>query len=156
MCYTAPVLNNEKLYRRIPNDRALFRIENGLPKFSATAFNDRYSEPSVDRARFRNNNPALTKLTPSDGVIALSAERVRSIGEIIQRNPTGKSVLVTHQIDVKPDPIFNDPELPDNPAHAKIYATPQFANQSVFKKLRESLARLVNDNDTPWEIAPTD
>jgi hypothetical protein len=39
-----------------------------------------------------------------------------------------------YTIDVRPDP------LPQNAAHALIYADPRFANRSLFKRLQERLS----------------
>jgi hypothetical protein len=43
--------------------------------------------------------------------------------------------ISTYVIDVIPDP------RPDNPAHAVIYANPDFVSPNHFRKLREHLAR---------------
>lgn len=152
---TAPghVNDDEELYRRIQSDPCLFsRQPNGLPRFSASAFNDRNNEPSVDRASICNNNPSHTQLAVTDGVISLYAGEVRAIEPILQRDEKGKEVINRHKIDVKADPINDHPSLADNPAHAKIYAQPAFANRSVFMKLKERLAKLVSDR--PWTIGP--
>jgi hypothetical protein len=44
-------------------------------------------------------------------------------------------VIGIYVIDVIPDP------RPDNPAHAVIYANPDFVSPNHFRKLREHLAR---------------
>jgi hypothetical protein len=71
------------------------------------------------------------------------ANEVRGISTVAQRNEKGEIVL-RHVIDIEPVPLAG------NPAHAEIYAIPEFASKGVFRKLQESLARLAS-----WVIPPT-
>jgi hypothetical protein len=43
------------------------------------------------------------------------------------------------------DPIKDDPVIPDNPAHALIVAAPEFASESMFRKLRAALSILATE-----------
>ena len=58
-----------------------------------------------------------------------------------------------HDVDVEPDPVFNHPTLPNNPAHTEIYTIPP-CDKKAFRILRESLALLANAR--AWEIKPPD
>ena len=58
---------------------------------------------------------------------------MRAIRTLLRRDDQGREVGL-YTIDVRPD------SLPDNTAHAVIYARPQFASRSLFKKLQEQLA----------------
>ena len=51
---------------------------------------------------------------------------------------------------MEPAPIFNDPNLPDNPAHAEICTKPK-CPKKVFQTLIERLALLANGK---WVIEP--
>jgi hypothetical protein len=71
---------------------------------------------------------------------------VRSIVGLARNDNKGR-VIRQFAIDVEPAP------LPDNPAHAEIYAIPGFDyNESkVFRRLRERLVQLA---EIRWEIRP--
>jgi hypothetical protein len=71
-----PVENYEILYRSV-RDNELIRKESGeIERISSQAFNDCNLEPSVDRAIFKEHNPALSQKSPSDYVLSLHAEKV--------------------------------------------------------------------------------
>jgi len=146
------VTDDEKLYRRIPNNPKLYTVENGITRFSSQAFNDRKMEPSVDRAKLCNNDPTHTQHDSSDGVISLIAGDIRAIGTVEQYDKKGH-LEYTHTIDVIPVPIKNQPPLPDNPAHASIIAEPEYRNEKTFRRLKQALARLATRRG--WEIEPS-
>ena len=147
------VENAEILYRRVPNQQPEFySVADGGLQLSASAFNDPAKQPSVDRARKCNSNPAHTKKNLTDGVVSLDALSVRQIADIIQKDDHGQPKL-TYKIDIIPDPIKDHPSLPDNPAHALIVSCPDFAeDKKSWKKLKECLALLAFRGG--WLIEP--
>ncbi len=105
---------------------------------------------SVDRAKLRGFNPDLTRradprLDPAAvGVVRLLAGEVRSIPGVA---------------DILPDPIRDDPDLPDNPAHALICVVYDAAQSSSARRrhfdiVRQELADLANRD--PWEDESSD
>lgn len=142
------VADDEVLYRRVPHRPGHFLDENGRVRVTSQAFSDRRFRPSVDRAKLCGHDPSHTRAAPTDAVASLVARQVRGIDTVEQRNEKGE-VILRHSIDVEPRPIRDDPVLPDNPAHAEIFAVPEFQNERTFRKLRESLALLAE-----WQIPP--
>jgi len=152
------VEDEEILYRSVAKD--CVTLVDGKLKLASTAFNDPAQQPSVDRAKLCGLNPAHVKKKPTDGVVSLSALSVREIADVVQNDELGQPIndehgqpKPAHEIDVFPDPIKDQPTLPDNPAHAIIVAHPAFANDKVFKKLKKSLARIASQGG--WLIEPT-
>lgn len=147
-----PISDDEVLYRRVPsNIKGLLKIQpDGTVKVSSQAFQEPNRRPSVDRAKIRENDPWKTLGSYTGGVISIITFDVRSIDILVQydknQNPTGPI-----KVDVKPDPIFDDPIEPDNPAHAEIYTDP-ICSKNAFQRLCERLALLANNR--PWEIEP--
>jgi len=140
------VANDETLYRRVQFGRDHYTVEQGVVRISSQAFSDSEFKPSVDRAILRDNNPRNAMKAATDGILTLVASDVRSIP--LQRfNPD-----VEYLVDVLPDAIENDPELPDNPAHAKICTTPP-CEKNVFRRLKEALAQLASGK---WSVKPPD
>ncbi len=143
------VHDDEILYRRIPAGRNLYkRKADGTIEISSQAFTDREHRVSVDRAILCNNNPEHTLGNKPGGVVSLVAKEVRNVEGIVRNDPKG---VVTQQfkIDVEPAP------LPDNSAHAEIYAIPAFTdtdNKGAFHRLCRRLARLAEARQ--WEILP--
>ena len=134
------VRDDETLYRRV-SCRA--RKKDG--SISSAAFGgDKDLVTSVNRASLCGNDPAsvLTPLRPeSQCVVSLVTRRVRALS-------TARS-----RIDVIPDPIKDDPEWPDNPAHALITSEPPLTSENTAAKnaardFRRALARL-----SSWEIS---
>lgn len=144
------VEDDEVLYRSVPN--GCFTITDGALRLTSTAFNDPTQKPSVDRAKLCGANPAYTKKKPTDGVVSLTALSVRQIADVVQNDKHGKPILA-HAVDAIPDPVKNHPALPDNLAHALIVTNPDFESGSVFKKLKESLARIASQRG--WLIEPS-
>ena len=140
--------DDEVLFRSVPSSD-VHRVENGILQLSATAFNDPYNQPSVDRAKLCNNDPAHTKKSPSDGVVKLIAREVRQI--VLARTEPNVNPS-NYRVDVKSDPVAadNDSGLSENLAHALVVADPAINTGSRFKKLKEALARLASNNG--WQI----
>ncbi len=131
------VSQDEILYRAVQERYVKREADRVRP--TSMAFTDKQFRVSVDRAALCNNDPNHTKVDPSDLVVRFAAGDVRRIASVAQRDSNGEVVL-KHLVRVEPEP------LPDNPAHAVIFADPQVANPRVFQKLREALARLAE-----WE-----
>ncbi len=130
--------DTEQLYRSINPNKNLYSYVDGKLKFSSAAFNDRKFEPSVDRAILRDNNPHLTKMTESAGVVALDALSIR---EISVDTPD-----ISHQLDPKAAPTRG------NKAHAIITGVPSYKDENGFKKAKKKLALLAEKNG--WCIEP--
>lgn len=130
----APITDDETLYRSVRVTDG--RIENGCYRVSASAFNDRGQQPSVDRAALQTKGPEFSKKSPTDGILSLNAKEIRK--ERVQRNN------LDFILDIKPDPVH------DNQAHAVIVASPEYRNDQDFRKIKECLARLAT-----VEIQPT-
>jgi hypothetical protein len=135
------------LYRRIPSGRDLYSLaDDGTIKISSQAFYSGDFRISVDRAELCGNNPRYTLGQESGGVVSLVTRDVRSIVGLARNDSKGR-VIRQFAIDVEPVP------LPDNPAHAEIYAIPGFSYNEgkVFRRLRERLVQLAENR---WEIRP--
>lgn len=146
------VADDETLYRRIPQREGNFKLENGVYRVSSAAFGDRNLQPSVDRAKLKNNEPKNSQTDATDLVVSLLTEDVRY--RTTETMPP-RRILGTNescQVDVVPDPVKDHTTLPDNPAHALIRAVPDFKSdeKTLFRKLTKALARLAQ-----WEIAPS-
>lgn len=111
------------------------------------AFRDRNREPSVDRAKLREFDPSLSKLSDTDGIVSLMTSDVRAI-------PVEDRTIEDHTIDVIYNPIS------ENPAHSQITMTPKkfISNISnsrqskAFKSLQKALALLATENG--WTLEP--
>ncbi|SRR5712692_8450709 len=140
---------DEILYRRILAGRKLYNYKTDRTiKISSMAFTDREFRVSVDRAKLCNNNPRYTKGDEPGGVVSLVARDIRSINELTRNDPKGRPIQL-FKIDVAPAP------LQGNPAHAEIYAIPEFTDadeQGAFHRLCKRLARLAEARQ--WEILP--
>lgn len=108
---------------------------------SALAFADRQRRPSVDRAHLRGFDPVKTKFNSTDAVVSITAQKVRAIRG--SRNDAKGNPIQEYVADVEPKPEA------DNPSHAEIYGRPEFDNDKLFRRIRESLAFEVT-----WEILP--
>lgn len=145
------VLNEEHLYRRVPNDSTMFKMVEGRLRLSSGAFNDPAStngekRPSVDRAALRNHDPNAAKTHPTQGVVGLVAVEVRAIRAVTKTDSSGNTVY-THDVDVVADP------LPTNASHALVTVTPGFESRRPFDRLKDSLARLAEQQG--WLVAPS-
>ena len=155
----AKVTDDELLYYRVLQGRTPPHYQRGAgPLVLAQAFSQRpVSEGgpfagqyrlSIDRAKLRGFNPDLTRRVdprqnPDEiAVVCLTAAEVRAIPGVA---------------DVLLDPIRDDPDLPDNPAHALIcvvYNASQSrsARERDFRLVRQELADLANRR--PWAVEP--
>ncbi len=125
------VADHEALYRSVRREHLTY--ENGVLRAISEAFGDRNQRVSVDRAVLVDNDPQRTRKSETDAVAQLITSEVR--GSLPRRDAKGREVGA-YAIDVIPEP------LPDNAAHAVIYANPGFVSPNHFRKLREHLARI--------------
>jgi hypothetical protein len=125
------ITDDEELYRSVKQEHLIY--ENGVLRAISEAFGDRNQRVSVDRASLVDNDPRRTQKSGTDAVARLVAGAVRC--SLPRRDAKGQETG-TYAIDVIPEP------LPDNPAHAVIYANPSFVSPNHFRKLRERLARI--------------
>ncbi len=115
----------------------------GVRRVSSAAFGDRGLQPSVDRAKLRDNKPENAKADPTDGVVSLLAAEVRTV-KLRSNSESSRTVNVVS------DPIEN------NPSHALIITEPtpldptKNTDKAQFKKLKKALANLAK-----WEIHPS-
>ncbi len=147
------IASDEILYRRVPDSLDFYEIQDdGKVKFKTLAFTDAEFRASVDRAKLCGNDPKRTaSLIWGSGVVSLVAGDVRAIDDIIQYDKKQKPLTV-FEVDIEHAPIMNDPNYPDNPAHAEILTKPECPNSKVFKRLRERLVLLANHRQ--WELKP--
>ena len=115
--------NDEELYRRYSYDSET------KAKINSKAFFDRDRQPSVDRAKLRDFQPALSKWCDTDGVVSLIAGDIRGI------------LIENHTVDVIYAPILEDPK---NLAHSLITIKPKgnvskSKQKEAFSTLRRSL-----------------
>ena len=138
--------DDEQLFRRVIYDPQCWaRDNNNRLIVTSAAFRDRNHQPSVDRANLCNNNPSHTQGSDRrNGVVQLVAGQIRRIDDVIKQE-RDVSVLL-YLIDVVPAP------LEDNLAHAEVRADPQIASDKIFRRLRQSLAILANQQR--WLILP--
>jgi hypothetical protein len=127
------VADEERLYRSVRSSEIMRDASGQALRASSQAFADRHQQVSVNRAALCDHDPRSTQKSRSDAVVELVAGEVRALRSLLRRDDQGREVGL-YTIDVCPDP------LPDNTAHAVIYADPQFASRSLFKKLQEQLA----------------
>lgn len=148
------ISDEEELYRSVRNqtDNAeFFYDDSGQLIITKDAFRDREKEPSVDRAKLRNFNPSLSKLSQSDGIVSLITKNVRAIGDVKTNSDKGGLI---HSVDVIYAPVYKSPE---NLAHSQITVEPKFfgsenKQKKSFKLLRISLARLATESG--WILEP--
>ena len=131
----------EVLFRSIRSDEIVINASGW--RLSSAAFNDPGKKPSVDRAAIRPD-PSLAKKSVSQGVASLLTEEVRTRVQVLV-NPTappGQQVAYKVNVFARPIPA-NDPSgQPENPAHAQIESSPEFASNTHFNKLKDKLARI--------------
>ncbi len=136
----AIIADHELLYRSVQlRNENFHRERDGMLRISSQAFADRSKEPSLYRHRLcaapPQSNPP--RLNSADAVAGLQASAIRGSGPLEHAN--------THYaIDVRSEPE-------DHPAHAVVFALPQFPNNSSFKRLKEALARIVQPD---WPVPP--
>lgn len=135
------MLDNELLYRLVPNVRDNYKLEdNGMYRVTQAAFGDGPTDqkgprqPSVYRAKLCGFKPSAVRRSPTEFVVSLTAEEVRRISATLGR-----------EVDVIPD-------TEDHPAHALVVSDPVYMDKDPkFRKLRKQLAKAANGN---WVIGP--
>ena len=141
--------NEEFLNRSVRLEPINFRVsDNGKFRVSANAFADRSKRPSVYRRILTDDPPYSNppRMSPNDAIITLQAGRIRGIDPIIQISGTGKTATERRYIiDIDPDTSHGQ-----HRSHAVIFSTPNYQTARPFEKLKELLARLVDD----WAIPP--
>lgn len=139
------VSDDEVLYRRISIHRKHYKVKpDGTIEISSEAFSDRELRVSVDRAKLCGNNPRYTLGNEPGIVVSLLASDVRDVKNLT-RNDSHGNLIKSFKIDVEPVP------LPENFAHAEIYAVPQFEEgdkRGAFHRLCRRLVRLVEDKQS--------
>ena len=147
------VSDEELLYRSVSPQRNQCPIDasTGKRRLSSQAFSDATFQISVDRAAFCGNDPTYTQFSPRDGVVGLIAGEVRAIDGISRNDDRGR-LIRAQVVDVVPDPVEAADGVEANQAHALIFATPDFDNRSVFRKLLERLNYLAEARG--WIIEP--
>lgn len=135
------VSDDEILYRRFQIGHYNTCQLTGKKVISSQAFTDRARKVSVDRAKINQDEPSKTKILSTDGVVELQAGKVRSVSDISKNDAKGNPLQLQTLL-VTADPIKDDAELPDNSAHALIYASPDYDNRAVFNRVTEALALL--------------
>ena len=146
------VQDNEELYRNVRGklEDKEYSILNGKLIIEYHAFWDSSLKPSVDRAKLKNNDPALSLLSKTNGIVSVNAGDIRKIGTVKTKHEN--EVIADHAVDVIPDPT------PENPAHAIIIVKPElFGSKSkqknAFKLLQIALAALATKNG--WTLEPS-
>ena len=152
MNHSKHVQDDEELYRSVRGklEDKEYSIQKGKLIIEPAAFQDRYKQPSVDRAKLIDYNPALSQKSKTDGIVSIRVGEVRAIGTVKTR--IGNGDVDDHAVDVIPDPTC------ENPAHAKITVKPEFwgsksKQKNAFKLLRIALAKLATKNG--WTLEPS-
>ena len=145
------VQDYEELYRNVRGklEDKEYSIQDGELIIEYHAFWDSSLKPSVDRAMLRNNDPASSLLSNTNGIVIIKAGDVRAIGSVTTKHKN--EVIAEHAVDVIPDPTD------ENPAHALIIVKPEFFDskskqKNAFKLLQIALATLATKNG--WTIEP--
>lgn len=145
------IRDDEVLYRSVRGKYGEeYSYDNmGKLTISSEAFRDRERKPSVDRAVLRGFNPALSKLSETDGIVSFITADIRTIG--IVKTKIQNADTIVHAVDVIYDPT------PENPAHSKIVVNPEFfgsknKQRNIFKLLQLALAELAEKNG--WTLEP--
>lgn len=132
------IVNDEEiLYRSVMTDHYQPDQQTGKKRLSSQAFQDRERKISVDIANLCNNDPLYTQKSETDGVTSLLASEVKAI-QLLKKDSKGKTINIENVM-VCLDPIKGQSDQRANPAHAVIYATPDFDDRKIFNKLVEQL-----------------
>lgn len=145
------VRNDEMLYRSVRGklNEEYSYDDTGKLRFSSQAFRDISKKPSIDRAELKGFNPALSKLSHTDGIVSLITRDIRAIGTVETKSQDADAVI--HAVDVAYDPT------PENPAHSQIIVNPEFfgsknKQKNAFKLLRRALTKLATKSG--WTLEP--
>ena len=98
------VRDGEELYRSVRGklNEEYSYDDTGKLRFSSQAFRDISKKPSVDRAELKGFNPALSKLSETDGIVSLMTRDIRAIGTV--QTKIQDADVVVHAVDVLYDP----------------------------------------------------
>jgi hypothetical protein len=133
------VPDEERLHRRLLPDRRHCVFADGKFRASASAFDDRGGQVSVNLASMCGEGPTWTQGGDlRNGVAVLvtgSVREIKTVGE------PPKKAKVEHSVDVFPRPIKDHETLPDNPAHAQIEPAPVWSTPGAFRRLKEALSQ---------------
>lgn len=129
------VRDDELLYRAVQHGKGRVENINGKLRPTKDCFLDPSYKVSVDRAAKCGHNPAYTQRHSSDYICCLRAAQVRAIQTVVRQNIDG-SQSQPYLVDVRPDAI------PENPAHALIFADPQIESDKVFRRMKAALVLL--------------
>ena len=147
-----PVQDDEELYRNVRGKLAdkEYSIQDEKLIIEYHAFWDSSLKPSVDRAKLKNNDPASSLLSNTNGIVSIKAGDVRAIGSVTTKHKN--EVIAEHAVDVVPDPTE------ENPAHALVIVKPEFFDskskqKNAFKLLQIALATLATKNG--WTLVPS-
>jgi hypothetical protein len=100
------VQDDEKLYRNVRGELKYDEYsydDTGKLIIHSTAFRDTCKKPSVDRAKLKKFDPVLARLNPTNGIVSVMTDKVRSIGEV--KTKIKGTDTVVHAVDVIYDPI---------------------------------------------------
>lgn len=106
---------------------------------------------SMDRAHLCGEDAQFTQrggtspIWQGIGVVRFRAGELRALPDIA---------------DVEPEPVRDDPELPDNLAHAAVCvrfdpSAKKSANRRPFDNVRNELAAMVNRDPSRWAVEPS-
>ncbi len=141
------VQDDEGLYRAVLGRGEQYTCDDGEITIERKTFRDRNQQPSVNREKLTEYNPALflrlAHLDKNSGVVTLNAREIRDIE------------LENHTVDIIP--AADD----DNLGHAKIIMIPQRCvsttkRKDEFDSLRDTLAEIATDSvsENGWALEP--
>ena len=136
------ISDGELLYRSIRLIEENFHREaDGQIRLSSQAFADRSKEPSVYRHILCHTPPSSNppRKNETDAVVALLARTIRENSPLLHGTNE-------YQVDIRPEPD-------DHPAHAVIFARPEFPTDKPFRRLKELLARIIEKG---WVMPPSE
>jgi len=140
------IANEEVLYRSVKDVAENHKVgPNGELLLKHSAFNDPGRKPSVDRKTMRAD-PELSKRQAEAGVVAITAQEVRSISNVITLDKKQRQVGDAHAVDVFHRPVDG------NGSHSQVEANPEVASDSAWKRLKEALCQRAQARH--WVCAP--
>lgn len=147
------VADAEWLYRAVRVDGHEYKYTPEGLRISSAAFRDVGRRPSVDRDSLRER-PEDARLGITDGVVKVLTRDVRAIGHI-RVNPSDPANETAYTVNAIHRPLSTENgDDRNNDAHCQIESQPHIAVDRHFKKLREALAYLANQNG--WIVPPTE
>lgn len=143
------VQDDEELYRNVRGklEDKEYSIQDGKLIIEYHAFWDSSLKPSVDRAKLKNNDPASSLLSNTNGIVSIKAGDVRAIGTVKTKHKN--EVIANHAIDVIPDATN------ENPAHALIIVRPEFFDSKSKQKNAFKLLQIALATKNGWTLEPS-